>query len=233
MLSLLTLMRNNLIFILATMLVIFNSCSYTQKASRDFLETLNTTKQSVNKLNFDGYYSNEKGIDHYLKEYENGKEVRFKLGRYFKFPLIFFSNGFVKIEQYDKSFIEPIFYTNTKISESYYKEFPVGNWGTYKIIGDTLEAIIYLNYMGKSFRRNQLLETHFKGVLKNNDTIFQWKMIPPMPKIDTAFEYVNKDSVRYLITPKDLFFTSIPETKSIDPNKAWINKYYLKKTNKQ
>ena len=91
--------------------------------------------------------------------------------------------------------------------------------------GDTINAIIYLVYRAKSrIRSVQLLQSHFRGIIKNRDTIKQWQMVPPYSKTAEEF-HMNESLLRYLKTPKDLYFKPMPAKKMLDPSKAWINEF--------
>lgn len=52
-------------------------------------------------------------------------------------------------------------------------------------------------------QRFQYRLVHYRGILKNRDTIVQWQMVPPYPKVNMKW---NKERFDLLCTPKTLHF---------------------------
>ncbi len=98
-----------------------------------------------------------------------------------------------------------------------YQKRSFRNQGYYYIIKDSLylSGKFTFYWIGKI---PKFYIAHFRGYIKNADTITDWKMIPPYPNIDfqsNFYELNRNQPATYIFKP--LKFDSI-----IDPEKLWI-----------
>jgi hypothetical protein len=189
--------------------LLLTSCVLTKRAPDNFLLILNQPSSKLDeKVIIDGSYTKvQKG-----NSFDN---------TFLDNPLFFFNNGLLLLFNSDNDSLGLISW----MREYGTVKWSLNKWGAYEIKNDTIKAVIYINYKPKSkFIFSQLQASYFRGIVLNRDTIHQWQMIPPYPKL--AVEYSpNQELFSYLKTPKDLFFKPYPITKFIDPEKAWVNKY--------
>lgn len=78
------------------------------------------------------------------------------------------------------------------------------DFGEYKIIGDSIFASIPTVFILGGMRYKQLKNpAHFRGYIKNRDTILDWHIIPPYPLRMRKF---IREQNAFLITPHVLYF---------------------------
>lgn len=103
----------------------------------------------------------------------------------------------------------------------YLQEARILGWGAYEIKGDTIKASIYYNF-SNPVTNNRI--ANFQGIIRNKDTILQWRLIAPYPKLRKnprrEFDFLFKMN-------RDLYFKSLPTKPFMDSvsEKAWILKY--------
>lgn len=90
--------------------------------------------------------------------------------------------------------------------------------GVFDIHNDTLDVICYSPFYGIGDRLKSHL-AHFQGIVKNADTIIDFGMVPPYPKIKWKFNPGAK-TVKYT-----LVFKSLPAKALVDSAHFWVNKY--------
>jgi hypothetical protein len=130
------------------------SC-HTDKPTASFKKILNSSNNNIiSKLNFEGAYSDD----------------NYSLGR----PVYFFRNGLI--------FYDGISGSNISEYEEWLQKYLVQKttWGTYEIKGDTIKASIYYNFATPIV--NDRI-ANFEGIIKNTDTILQWHLVEPYPKL--------------------------------------------------
>ncbi len=92
--------------------------------------------------------------------------------------------------------------SNIFFKDDYYKQNVDSNrLGKYKIKDDTIHAIIPTSFALRGMRM-KYFDAYFQGYIKNADTILDWKMVPPYPKVNPKFN----DYFTYELTPKLLYF---------------------------
>jgi hypothetical protein len=194
--------------VIAFTMLLLESCLYTGKAPAEFSTLLkdSTRYKGNHRLYFNGAYVSN----------INKTDSVFMAG-----PLFFFENGRVLFHysspRDSTSFANWLTkYTNEKWS--------LNKWGVYELKGDTIKAIIYIDYFARPvLHRHQLLPTYFEGILQHKEAISGWHMMPPYPHIAQYYD-MNADDFKYLAKPRDLVFKASNITKLIAPGKAWINK---------
>lgn len=111
---------------------------------------------------------------------------------------IIYSNG---IGSYDNHFLK---------IKSYQNRIPM--LGSYKIISDTIHAfdipISLMAWGGKL----KIYHANFIGIIKNTDTIVQWRMISPYPNANKRLN----DNFKFELTPKLLYFIESKELLGLD-----------------
>jgi hypothetical protein len=215
------------IFLIICLLI--EGCSHTEKASTNFVESLNSKKDTtvVNVLSHRVFHHIEKESYHYPVDYVNGKPTRYVDTPYLEQPVFFFENKICLFEASTTTLESKDLYLLDEKSKNYY--YGKSGWGVYDIDKDTVKAIIYIDFWGGRFFTGlrQRYLCNFQGIIKNNDTILQWRLIPPFPPINMKISY-NVNYIKYLKKPLDLYYKNVPAEKIINPSKAWINKYKIK-----
>jgi hypothetical protein len=201
------------------------SCAYTEKPSAAFLSILNNKEQAINnQLLFGGaYYRISENNYHHPVEYKEGKPVRFVDTPWLEYPLFFFSNGLVL---YVEGLSPDSLQFDQWLSKYALEKWSLNYWGTYKVTGDVVDALIYMGYTGNPGRRRQLRETRFRGLLRD-DSLLQWQMLPPYPAVAVNND-MNRDLFNYLRLPKNLGFKQVAVANRVDTQRAWINEWRKK-----
>jgi hypothetical protein len=98
-------------------------------------------------------------------------------------------------------------------------------WGTYEVIGDTINASIYYLYSGSG---NFYRQPNFQGIIKNKNTILDWHVVEPYPKMNKS---LLRQHSRELKKHQNLYFVPVTIKPFMDSisEKAWVNKYRNKK----
>lgn len=187
------------------------SCKpWKETPTQDFLNLLNKdvvqTKKNVN-LNLNGFYNNI--------TVKNGYEK----SNYFAFkPVFFYGNGLVELSATTPD--------SAHLCRSVKSNVEFEQIGNYEIIADTIKAIIYCEYeINPHYYTYQL--TYFTGILKDNATIEDWKMVRPYPNVD---QVRNEYVLASLKKSSSLKFKLLPCKAVKDSNATWISKYKLKET---
>lgn len=184
-------------------ILLLASCVHTDRATSNFKLMLNNSVNlNITEINLEGAY-HEKNEEGYILQK----------------PIYFFKNGLLFYEFGNV----PDSAINDKWMRKYLREKT--EWGTYNIIGDTINACIYFKYLGgaASFRL-----TYFQGIIKDKETITQWHVVEPYPKME---KYLRKDYDFLFTKNTDLYFKPLSMKPFIDSvsEKAWILKYRNKK----
>lgn len=175
--------------------VLFLVSCFNYKPTSNFKRILNDSQSKASgKLNFEGAYLNDTDTNYLARE-----------------AIYFFKNGLL--------FYHPGL-ANEEWCRKYLYQMP--NWGTYEIMGDTINICVYYYYLQShgTFR-----QTNFSGVIKNRDTILNWHIIEPYPKMPERFKFTEKYA--FLRQPKNLYFTPVTFKPFMDSvsEKARILKY--------
>lgn len=118
--------------------------------------------------------------------------------------VIFFNNG--RTVKMNNVTIDSIaFHIN------YYKGITSKILGIYLIKGDSIfvHTPIFLYHRGKTIKYHNV---HFRGIIKNRDTILDWKMVPPYPDVDLRLN----DYLKKYTTPKMLYFIKNDAIRCLD-----------------
>ena len=84
--------------------------------------------------------------------------------------------------------------------------------GDYVIQHDTILAKLPIMFYGTGMIP-KIYESYFQGEIKNQDTIANWRMIPPFPK---ANKKLNEDGFKYFKKPHQLYFIESKELLGLD-----------------
>jgi hypothetical protein len=182
--------------------ILLASCITTEKPNDSFKRILNEPKTlSAANLNFEGAYNNNFNTEDYLQS-----------------PLYFFKNGLIYYQ-------EGITLDSSK-NEIWLRKYLADekSWGTYEVKGDTINACIFAPYHDYT---THYLQTYYQGIIKNKETITQWHIVEPYPKLSKPLssDYLFPDYER-----RSLYFKAIPIKPFMDSiaEKAWVNKYRKK-----
>ena len=161
----------------------------------------NSKNNDTLKLNFEGAYS---------------KAAKTPETFYLERPVYFFKNGLVFLEGEG---IGKDSLNNDLGMRKYLKNDPV--WGTYEITGDTINVSIRYIYIGgfASYR-----QTNFQGIIKDKNTIIQWHVTKPYPKLP---KYKFKDYLSFFEDTVNLYYKPLSIKSYMDSisEKIWPNKY--------
>ena len=102
------------------------------------------------------------------------------------------------------------------------------NWGTFELTNDSIKAIIYCQFSRKAVETKCYLPCYFSGIIKDDETIIDWHMVQPYPKIILE---TNINRFGSFIKPSILKFkVAGGKTKfNIDSNAVWVNQYRIDK----
>jgi hypothetical protein len=91
------------------------------------------------------------------------------------------------------------YYINTRLFTAYV--------GDYVVRKDTIWAKLPVQFYGRGMIP-KIYESYFQGEIKNRDTIVNWRMIRPFPKVNRNwnedFEFLTKPHQLYFIESKEL-----------------------------
>jgi hypothetical protein len=196
-----------------------------QKPTQGFIEQFNKPRDTT--VLFDRvYYNIRKESYHYSIDYKNGIATSFVDTPFLDQPVFFTKSG-VLLSRLNLTILEESDFKIDSLRDNYKSN--TEGWGIYSLLGDTINATIYVNFTGgKAFARNQFFECYYRGVLKNSDTLLHWQLVEPYPEINKAIPG-NLEYLNFLKNPVDLHLKNVEVKKFIDPNKAWINKYRVQK----
>lgn len=96
-------------------------------------------------------------------------------------------------------------------TEDYYRNLKPKNIGNYWINGDSIFALVPTALFVRGGRL-KLFNAYFSGVIKNKDTLINWKMIPPYPDVKPKWnQYFVSDT-----TPRMLYFIKTESVRYLD-----------------
>ncbi|MBP6456239.1 MAG: hypothetical protein KA275_05860 [Chitinophagaceae bacterium] len=164
-------------------------------------------------LRYDGIYN----LYHISKEDDSLSILN--RSKYFALsPMVFYKNNkVIKIffSHYYKSELET--YIPEFIKSGYY------NYGNFKIKGYKLNIEMDYHHSINGMQE-RLFRTYFEGDIKNNDTIINFRMVPPYPSI--FYKKVGQlcnENFEYELSPKMLVFKKFPAKTLIDSTKIQLN----------
>lgn len=192
----------------------FLVCCTTQKNSishdKILKAAINTKYDKPNaELRFDGLYNNETAFamgNHHDVDFNTYVEKNVSSA------IFFFSNGIILASGngYLGDFIKAF-----SDGRMYAKETG-DNWGVYHTQSDTVFAVLPILYENKWYPRWSHYLTYYRGIIKNDSTIEDWKVVAPYPQI-WHFEF------QISFQSSTLRFKKFEEKTMIDSNHAWIN----------
>jgi hypothetical protein len=207
-----------------SLVILICGCYHTQKVSREFVVLLDTKKTQnlrlVNKVfqsNYDTHYP------YIIKRYLHSDTI---YKPYLEHPIYFFEGNIIFFDNGSITGEESQIGRVLKEPKQFYND---DGWGVFEVKGDTIMAKIFNYFWGKGSigNTNSRFECNYMGILKNNDTILNWRMIPPYPSINMKFT----DNILLLESLKlgrNKYFKEVTFLSNIDPSKAWIDKYKTK-----
>jgi hypothetical protein len=204
-----------LLFILAC----FQACIYTEKASKSFMNILQSPDTSIVQIKFNGAYHRVNKEGYHIPIRDEKGNLNYVDTPFLHHPVFFFKNGLVLNSRV--TFVDTN-ETNKLLPEGSKYKFSYNKWGVYNVDKDTIHAIIYLEFKGKGFKSTSVVQCYFEGFIKNKDTILNWRLVEPYPKVST---FANEGQLEFLKTPTDLFFKPVSAKKRINPENAWINEF--------
>lgn len=141
---------------------------------------------------------------------------------YLQNPVYFFKNGLVFLED-QRTHLDSL--PNDEWMRKYFKKYAI-IWGTYEIVGDTINACIRYAYNPNflSYRK-----TNYQGIIKNKSNIMGWHVTKPYPKLP---KYKLKDNLSIFEDTLNLYFKPLSIKSYMDTvsEKAWPNKYGHKRS---
>jgi hypothetical protein len=216
-------MRQTSFFALIIIFTLFSSFKK-EKIQGDNLRLLremlnDTANLRRSKLSFDGFYNTDDTAICYKGSMKYGIRSidMYYLSHFFGFyknGLCFASMGTFK----DKAEANSLCVYN-RYTEEQNKLF--SEWGAYRLYNDTIEILCYRQF-NKSGDRPHPYLTHYRGIVKNRDTITDFKMVPPYPPVRAKFNNNFSD-----IKPHLLIFKHETCKKYIDSDAVWLNKYRI------
>ena len=219
-------MRKNIIIVTILFITHIYSCktiSYSKKQSNIFIAYHNDTSTKKSEfIKFNGAYEHIFPESYnYPVEFKQGKPNRYVDSPYLEQPLYFFENNFLYYEDRTTTLEKANFWPKTLTTKKDFV-YRLGGWGAYKINRDTINAIVYIDFLKSYSGTHDILPCIFQGVFKNADTISNWHIVEPFPSLKKIRG--NEGILEKLQKPIDLYFKIVPEKSFIDTNKAWINK---------
>ncbi|MEI8278545.1 MAG: hypothetical protein WCG87_02210 [Bacteroidota bacterium] len=179
-----------------------------------FTKEINTDYGKCNdKVRLDGYYNDKTFFEsnyHKQGEFDTYKEI-FQVH-----PVCFFQNGIIMTSNFIDSISKTVDYYKHEVA---FAERNIGNfWGIYHTKSDTIYAIVLYRFMNNKSPRwyNDLV--YYRGVIKDDSTIVDWKVVAPIPKVWNFEKQIT-------LKPSTLLFKRFDEKRTIDSNRAWVNKF--------
>ena len=83
--------------------------------------------------------------------------------------------------------------------------------GTYYVVNDTIFATLPTSLMMVGERRKLIL-ANYRGIIKNRDTIINWQLVPPYPKVNKK----HNNDLELLRMPHLLYFVESKELSGLD-----------------
>jgi hypothetical protein len=201
-------MRRPLIFILV---IVACSSNKNPIASADFIQMINSNPSLEDKPKlFNGLFC--------LPKESNAKTKYFVSN-----PIIFYKNGLIFWQ--NVLILDSSFYT-AELPKRANDKFGERNWGTFKLSGDTIHAVMFIQYCKDRAQTYKYYTCYYQGIVDSNNDLTQWKMISPLPKLDPKF---NLDVNVYETKPRTFYFKHFPAKALVDSNNVWVNDYRNKK----
>ena len=173
----------------------------------DFKKLLNEPKILDTQIYFNGFYNEECADSDAITDRS--------VDSLYLHPLFFFKNGLISYDHYSAynsaHFKKDI--TNPKMLKK--RQF-VMNWGTYKIEGNEIKAIIVMMYWDVFVWEPEA--TYFSGTIVNKNSIVNWHPVPPFPEIKHGGIGLRTGTSKF-------YFKPFEDKRLIDSNKVWVNKY--------
>ena len=190
--------------------------------------TIIPRQDTSKKLLFDGVYHYLNPIDFHKMKYIAGKAAYIVDTPYLGRPLYFFKNGNILFEEnlvFEKSDVFGDYLKHDTLINEFYKRH---GWGSYTIKQDTIKAIIFLDFLPKNMIAKRV-RCFFQGIVTENYTIKDWKIVKPYPNVPYSNKYNNSyynnfERLNILRQSRNLVFKKINEIKFIDPSRVWIDK---------
>jgi hypothetical protein len=192
-----------------------------KKPDLNFTKMLNKSKSFENtQIRFNGFYNNETEFLENLNSTEKSK-LNSQNNYFATSPIIFFKNGLIYFSH--ASYTGEL--RNIPSAITMYGE---RNWGTFELTNDSIKAIIYCQFSRKAVETKCYLPCYFSGIIKDDETIIDWHMVQPYPKIILE---TNINRFGSFIKPSILKFkVAGGKTKfNIDSNAVWVNQYRIDK----
>ena len=189
------------------MTVILNGCAYKVKTPTQPFSIIETYKLDTTKVRYDGYYNNI--VDTIF--YSNGYKYNFPRSSITDRMVVFNKNKNIYIENgatIDSSSFTCKYYKDIGI---WYKTHNDDYLGLYTIKNDSLYAY---DLTSIRIRAGGVADVYcnYRGYVKNQDTITDWKIIPPYPKDFTKFVIENNKN---LLKPHSLYFVKTDAVKCL------------------
>ncbi|MDJ1482936.1 hypothetical protein QNI16_20710 [Cytophagaceae bacterium YF14B1] len=149
-----------------------------------------------------------------------GKPTRYIDTPYVDQPVFFCHNGLMAYN--NALYLDSAVYSYNMEHYSVQEDAFQNEWGVYTVCSDTVKATFYMTLANDKFVPvTQRTICHFEGVIQNDSTIRDWKLVPPYPKYGPQSDFEINDMKQ----ARTLTFKSVPIQRWIDPNNAWINRF--------
>ena len=188
---------------------------HTRSQDRQLSELLKSyNKEAVSGVRFDGVYS-------FYDTSVNYCGTRIADQSEYASPIFFFANGL--FIGYNGSTSDSKFLVQDVQNSVLTKRHHILDVAAFEVRNDTIKATgsFVMSTSGNTIRH---FIAHFRGILKSPDTIVNWRMVPPYPKISWRLNDLD-----YLKKPRMLVFKSLAGKTQIDSNAIWINKFKIPK----
>lgn len=163
-------------------------------------------KQSKVGLRNDGVYSL---LDTSTDNCGNKRSLRFE----FINTVVFLPNNYFLNTNMNLINSEEVVWRFSK----FYQQENVLSQGKYFTQNDSVYLNGYFEFWGDGKCRIYRW-AHYRGYIKNKDTIEDWRIIPPYPKINMRLnDYLVEQK-----TPMTMVFKQLDLSKTLDENKLWI-----------
>lgn len=98
------------------------------------------------------------------------------------------------------------------------KDFYGISWGEYNIENDVIKVEFWFQFFTRGLRL-KYYKTYFEGIIADTNTITNWKMVSPYPKVNKRLN----ENFETLKAGKYLKFLPSQGTRLIEAKEAWIN----------
>ena len=188
-------------YVLLTSIILFQSCKSNYQTPNNIGQlALEISAIDTNKIRFDGIYNVYDTSLLYSGEKANEAYVTIN-------DVVFTKNGFV--HRGSGVTTDSIHFTK----ESWLRSCLKFNylWGNYITVGDSIYAYTQLEMFIRGGRLKPFY-ANFSGYIKNRDTILNWRMVRPYPKVNPEWNqnFINDT------TPRMLYFIKNDAVKCLD-----------------